>query len=176
MHLKIDPKSSPGFMARLGTFQFSEKRTGNIAKRRLLVNPYGPEFQTEFCYFLGQNDLNSEKGGIYESPPDRYVPNTSTPKNMTSSIGEPCRPCLLNVVIFLGCWACGADGHAGGAPRDEAAELILTRVRKLEKAVTVSGVFWRVSQGKGLGVSWKSILEEFDSDFFLGQNLNHEEL
>ena len=25
------------------------------------------------CYFYGENDLNSEKGGIYESPPDRYV-------------------------------------------------------------------------------------------------------
>ena len=29
----------------------SEQRTGNIAKRRLLVNPYGPEVQTEFCCF-----------------------------------------------------------------------------------------------------------------------------
>ena len=32
----------------------SENCTGNIAsfkaKRRLLVNPYGPEIQTEFCY------------------------------------------------------------------------------------------------------------------------------
>ena len=27
----------------------SEKRTGNIAKRRLLVNPYGPEIRPEFC-------------------------------------------------------------------------------------------------------------------------------
>ena len=43
-------------------------RTGDIAKRRLLVNPYGPEME---------NDLNSEKGGIYESPPDRHVPNSS---------------------------------------------------------------------------------------------------
>ena len=33
----------------------------HFAKRRLLVNPYGPELQTEFCYFLGENDLNSEK-------------------------------------------------------------------------------------------------------------------
>ena len=31
--------------------KISEKRTRNIAKRRLLVNPYGPEFQTEFCCF-----------------------------------------------------------------------------------------------------------------------------
>ena len=29
----------------------AKKRTGNIAKRRLFVNPYGPEIQTEFCYF-----------------------------------------------------------------------------------------------------------------------------
>ena len=27
-----------------------EKRIGNIAKRRLLVKPYGPEIQTEFCH------------------------------------------------------------------------------------------------------------------------------
>ena len=55
----------------------SEKCTGNIAKRRLLVNPSGPEIQTEFCDFLGEKTLNSEKGGIYESPPDRCVPNSS---------------------------------------------------------------------------------------------------
>ena len=30
----------------------SEKLTGNIAKSRLLVNPYGPEIRTEFCYLL----------------------------------------------------------------------------------------------------------------------------
>ena len=29
----------------------SEESTGNIAKRRLLVNPYGPEIQTEFGQF-----------------------------------------------------------------------------------------------------------------------------
>ena len=29
----------------------SEKRTGNVAKRRLLVNPYRPEIQTEFRKF-----------------------------------------------------------------------------------------------------------------------------
>ena len=40
---------------------FSEKRTANTAKRRLLVNPYGPEIQTDVCYFLRENDLNSEK-------------------------------------------------------------------------------------------------------------------
>ena len=28
---------------------FSEKRTGNITKRRLFASPYGPEIQTEFC-------------------------------------------------------------------------------------------------------------------------------
>ena len=56
---------------------FSEKRTGNIAKRRLLANPYGPEIQLNFAIFLGEKDLNSEKRGIYESPPDRYVPNSS---------------------------------------------------------------------------------------------------
>ena len=33
------------------------------SERRLLVNPYGPETQIELCYFLGENDLNSEKGG-----------------------------------------------------------------------------------------------------------------
>ena len=29
----------------------SEKRAGNIATRRLLVNPYGPNIQAEFCDF-----------------------------------------------------------------------------------------------------------------------------
>ena len=31
--------------------------------------------------FLGENDMNSEKGGIYESPPDRYVPTSSSAAN-----------------------------------------------------------------------------------------------
>ena len=38
------------------------------------MNPYGPEIQTEFRHFSRGNDLNSEKRGISESPPDRYVP------------------------------------------------------------------------------------------------------
>ena len=38
-----------------------EKRTGNIAKRRLFVNPYGQKFKQNFAIFLGENDLNSEK-------------------------------------------------------------------------------------------------------------------
>ena len=58
----------------------SEKRTGSIAKRRLLVNPYGPEIQTEFCYFSGDHDLNSERGGVYESPPDICVPSYEQPQ------------------------------------------------------------------------------------------------
>ena len=58
--------------------EISEERTANIAKRRLLVNPYRPEIQPEFADFLGENDLNSEKGGIYESLPDRYVPSSSS--------------------------------------------------------------------------------------------------
>ena len=29
----------------------SEERTGNIEKRRLFVNPYRPEMQTEICCF-----------------------------------------------------------------------------------------------------------------------------
>ena len=48
------------------------------------MNPYGPEFQTEFAIFLGENDLNSEKGSIYESSPDRYVPNSS-PANVSKN-------------------------------------------------------------------------------------------
>ena len=59
----------------------SEERTGNIAKRRLLVNPYVPEIQTGFCSFSRGSDLNSEKGGIYESAPDRYVPISSGKRN-----------------------------------------------------------------------------------------------
>ena len=51
----------------------SKECAGNTAKRRLLVNPYG----LNFAIFRGENDLNSENGGIYESPPDRYVPNSS---------------------------------------------------------------------------------------------------
>ena len=47
---------------------FSEKRTGNIAKTRLLVNPYGPEIQIEFFHFLRENDLNSEKGEEFTNP------------------------------------------------------------------------------------------------------------
>ena len=31
----------------------------------------------ESSCILGENDLNSEKGGIHVSPPDRYVPNSS---------------------------------------------------------------------------------------------------
>ena len=58
-----------------------EKHTWNIAKRRLLVNPYGPEIQTAFCFFsLRVNNLNPEKGGIHEFPPDRCVPNSSPAK------------------------------------------------------------------------------------------------
>ena len=41
------------------------------------MNPYGPEIQSEFCCFSRENDLNSEKR-IYECPPDRYVPNSSS--------------------------------------------------------------------------------------------------
>ena len=40
----------------------SEGRTGNVAKMRLLVNPYGPEIQTYVCFFLEEKDLNLEKG------------------------------------------------------------------------------------------------------------------
>ena len=52
----------------------SEKRNGNIEASR---EPLRAEIETEFCYFLGENDLNSEKGGICESPPDGYVPKSS---------------------------------------------------------------------------------------------------
>ena len=65
-----------------------------MAKRRLLVNPYGPEIQTEFYYFVGETDLNSEKGGIYESPPDRYVPNSSP------------RVKIIQLIIFLSGYKC----------------------------------------------------------------------
>ena len=59
---------------------FSKQRTGNIVNRRLLVNLDGPEIQTEFyLFFLGENDwLNSEKGGIYESPPANSSPANSS--------------------------------------------------------------------------------------------------
>ena len=49
---------------------------GTLRKRRLLVNPYRPEIQTEFCCFLGEDDRNSE-GDFYESPDDRCVPSSS---------------------------------------------------------------------------------------------------
>ena len=51
------------------------------------MNPYGPEIQAEFCFFLGEDDLNSEKGGIYESCPDRYVPNSSPATKWTLNWG-----------------------------------------------------------------------------------------
>ena len=41
------------------------------------MNPYRPEIQTEFAIFLEENENSEKKGGIYESPPDRYVPNSS---------------------------------------------------------------------------------------------------
>ena len=46
------------------------------------MNPYGPEIQTDFVFLLGEYDPNWEKGGIHESPPDRYVPNSSPAQNM----------------------------------------------------------------------------------------------
>ena len=44
------------------------------------MNPYVPGIQTEFCYSSREDDPNSEKVEIYESPPDRYVPNSSPAK------------------------------------------------------------------------------------------------
>ena len=38
----------------------------------------GQKCKLNFGAFLGENDLNSEKGGTYESPLDRYVPNPSS--------------------------------------------------------------------------------------------------
>ena len=64
---------------RLSIIFLCEKHTGNIAKRRLLVNPYGPEnFNLNFVIFLGEAEFG-KKGGICESPHvgDRYVPNSS---------------------------------------------------------------------------------------------------
>ena len=46
----------------------SEKRTGNIAKEGFSRTLTGQTFKLNFAIFLGENDLNSEKGGIYESP------------------------------------------------------------------------------------------------------------
>ena len=65
---------------------FSEKRSVNIAKRRLLVNSYGPEIQTEFCCFPCENDLNSGKKRFYKSPPDRYVPSPRGPGDRKKKI------------------------------------------------------------------------------------------
>ena len=52
----------------------SEDCSGNIAKWRLLVNPQ----KLNFADFPGESDPNSEKGGVYEAPPDRYAPNSSS--------------------------------------------------------------------------------------------------
>ena len=46
---------------------FSEESTGNIAKRRLLVNPYGPEMQTEFCWLSRGKPPDFRKRGFCES-------------------------------------------------------------------------------------------------------------
>ena len=67
--------SFPSIVIKMGGV--SEKRTGNIAKRRLLVNPYPARNSNWILLFFY---LNSEKGGIYESPPYRYVPNSSPAK------------------------------------------------------------------------------------------------
>ena len=53
----------------------------------------GQKFKLNFAISLGENDLNSEKGGIYESPPDRYVPSSSPAKN-DSQTSQSC-----NVIV-----------------------------------------------------------------------------
>ena len=62
-------------MQQLSLERNSEERTGNKAKRRLLVKPYGPEIKSGFCCF-------------YESPPDRYVPNSSPAEMITTIYSE----------------------------------------------------------------------------------------
>ena len=62
------PPKSQFHTARRGHFSsfiVGEERTGNIAKRRLLVNPYRPEIQTESCCFSRENDLNSEDKEVF---------------------------------------------------------------------------------------------------------------
>ena len=59
---------------------FSEKRTGNISKRRLLVNPSRPEIQTECCaIFLAENYWIRQKEEFTNPLPTNYVPDCSSP-------------------------------------------------------------------------------------------------
>ena len=44
----------------------------------------GQKFKLNFADFLAEHCPNSKKGGTYESPPDRYVPNSSPAKNLRS--------------------------------------------------------------------------------------------
>ena len=37
----------------------------------------GQKFKLNFANFLGEHEVNSEKRGLYESPPHRYVPSSS---------------------------------------------------------------------------------------------------
>ena len=52
---------------------FRIKLAKNIVKRGILVNPYGPEIQTEFADFPGGIRKNE---GFTKSPPDRHVPSS----------------------------------------------------------------------------------------------------
>ena len=44
-------------------------RAESSCERRLLVKPYAPEIQTEYCFFFpGENDLNSGKKEVFTNP------------------------------------------------------------------------------------------------------------
>ena len=47
------------------------------------MNPYRSEIQTESCCFLVEMTQIRKKGGIYESPPDRYVRSASPAYEMS---------------------------------------------------------------------------------------------
>ena len=88
--------------------RISEEHTGNIVQRRLLVNPYGPEIQTELCSFSTgkwpQFGKKNEVFTIYESLPDRYVPNSSfADRNAAIQGPHSCRPTKHPCIQILAC-------------------------------------------------------------------------
>ena len=88
----------------------SEKRAGNIAKRRLLVNPYGPALQLNVAIFLGENNLNSEKGGIYARPLcsqffRRYNKEKFLEMTLSFSVPNPSMHQMVQRDLNVGCSA-----------------------------------------------------------------------
>ena len=71
------------------------------------MNPYGPEFQTEFCCFSREHDLNSKKkrASFTKSPLDRYVPGSSPAKlaaMVSGTVANLFTSRIFSMVLFVG--------------------------------------------------------------------------